>query len=780
MCIRSLRINFGDASRRICQLFIIAAALLCLSGTLSAGDGDTTIVSVFTENGIHWGDRTLFQNDTVSTFFGGRIIERQLTLPSFENPVRITAELEVIPDDGGVACSADPWDKAGNVVLLRPYEEPLELVKFITGYGGNTFHDEDVSFLATLLTGDVTIQAHIDTWLSPGWKVTLNIVYVEDSSYENPAWVTPVYYNQDLKRVNVSATDPSIDLDIPAGLDSFEVAYFTSGHSLIGAGGDEFITKANVIYANEVEVFRESPWRTNCTDFGSVNPCGNFPPSRSGWCPGDIVHPYRIDVSSELSAGSHVIRHSIEEIQANQGFWRVSSYLAGWASGETISPTAVSLSALQGTELGLAEETDLRIRLRDENGNWIYNAAGSVTLNSDNADFEFSDANGNWATSQTYNLNSGELVAGMRGQAEAENARVWATGSGLSSSDTLFFNVTRSFADTTGFNLMFDGNDDYVDAGNSESLRLTGNQITMEALIYVEQYKGAVWAGSIIVKDQGGAAGLDRGYMLRSGGNGELNINIGNGNWNELSSSPGVIPLQVWTHVAGTYDGERLRLYVNGNQIAESGIISVNIGDTDEQNLLIGESPQFPGRVWDGQIDEVRLWDVARSIDQLQSTMIGKLDSAYYASADSGLVGYWRFDDGEGQAVADLSVNGNHGTLGSSGDADVNDPVWVNANPSVGIEDEPVFFPQRYTLEQNYPNPFNPTTTIAYELPAAMQVKIRIYDVLGRQVTELVNDFKAGGRHLVSFDARTYPSGVYYYRLETQDRQMTKKMMLLK
>ena len=766
--------------RKISLAGVVLLALTSLTGTLSAGDGDTTIVSIFTDNGIHWGDRTLFQNDSVSTFFGGRIIQRQVSLPSFENPVRITAQLEVIPDDGGVACSADPWDKAGNVTLLRPHAPPLELVKFITGYGGNTFHDEDVSFLSTLLRGDVTIEAHIDTWLSPGWKVTLNIVYVEDSSYENPAWVTPIYYDQDLKRVNVSATDPSVEVDIPTGLDSMEIAYFTSGHSLIGAGGDEFVTKANVIYADEAEVFRASPWRTNCTNFASVNPCGNYPPSRSGWCPGDIVHPYRIDVSNDLSAGLHTIRHSIEDIQPSQGFWRVSSYLAGWGSGESIAPTTVSLDALTGTELGLAEETDLRMRLRDASGNWIYNGAGSVTLNSDNADFEFSDGNGNWASSQTYDLNAGELIATMRGQVEAENARVWATASGLNSSDTLFFNVTRSFADTSGFNLSFDGNDDYVDLGNSESLRLTGNQITMEALIYVEQYKSAVWAGSIIVKDQGGQAGLDRGYMLRSGGNGELNINLGNGNWNELTSGPGVIPLQVWTHIAGTYDGQRLRLYVNGNQIAESGIISINIGDTDQENLLIGESPKFPGRVWDGQIDEVRLWDVARSIDQIQSTMIGKLDSTYFASADSGLVGYWRFDDGEGQTAADLSVNANHGVLGSATGTDVNDPVWVNANPSVAIEDEPLIFLQRYALEQNYPNPFNPSTSIVFEIPASMHVKVRVYDVLGREVLELVNEFMVGGRHQLSFDAREFPSGIYYYRLETRERQMTKKMMLLK
>jgi hypothetical protein len=320
-----------------------------------ADDGDTTVVSVFNENGIHWGEVTEFQNDTVKAYFGGRIIERSLTLPDFDNPVHIYANLEVIPDDGGEPCSADPWDKAGYITLHVPFQQPVELLKFITGYGGHTYHMQDVSDLAPLLRGNVTIQAFIDTWLSPAWKVTFDLEFVEDTGYENPAWALSVYNNQQLMREDVTSTEPSINVDIPAGLDSFNLAYFTSGHSHIGSGGDEFVTKSNVIYVDETEIFRQSPWRSNCSNFADVNPCGNYPPSRSGWCPGDEVHPYRINLSSELSPGLHSIRHSVENIRTTHGYWRISSYLAGWSSGESIIPSQIGLEALEGTELYVDE-----------------------------------------------------------------------------------------------------------------------------------------------------------------------------------------------------------------------------------------------------------------------------------------------------------------------------------------------------------------------------------------------------------------------------------------
>jgi len=88
--------------------------------------------------------------------------------------------------------------------------------------------------------------------------------------------------------------------------------------------------------------------------------------------------------------------------------------------------------------------------------------------------------------------------------------------------------------------------------------------------------------------------------------------------------------------------------------------------------------------------------------------------------------------------------------------------------------------PTTFSLEQNYPNPFNPATKISYNLPKSSQVKLEVFDILGRKVATLVDQFQQVGQYKVDFVASKLSSGVYIYQLSTQDQMMTKKMMLLK
>ncbi|MGD8781282.1 MAG: T9SS type A sorting domain-containing protein [Ignavibacteria bacterium] len=85
-----------------------------------------------------------------------------------------------------------------------------------------------------------------------------------------------------------------------------------------------------------------------------------------------------------------------------------------------------------------------------------------------------------------------------------------------------------------------------------------------------------------------------------------------------------------------------------------------------------------------------------------------------------------------------------------------------------------------YSLEQNYPNPFNPTTTITYQIPETGNVTLKIYDVLGREVTTLVNESQASGVYTVEFNASQLADGVYIYKLQAGDYVSVKKLMLLK
>ncbi len=89
--------------------------------------------------------------------------------------------------------------------------------------------------------------------------------------------------------------------------------------------------------------------------------------------------------------------------------------------------------------------------------------------------------------------------------------------------------------------------------------------------------------------------------------------------------------------------------------------------------------------------------------------------------------------------------------------------------------------PSGYALEQNYPNPFNPSTRINFTLGKTSNVKLIIYDILGQKVATLINNqMLSAGAHTVQFDARNLASGVYFYRIESGDFSLVKKMMLLK
>jgi 1,4-alpha-glucan branching enzyme len=85
-----------------------------------------------------------------------------------------------------------------------------------------------------------------------------------------------------------------------------------------------------------------------------------------------------------------------------------------------------------------------------------------------------------------------------------------------------------------------------------------------------------------------------------------------------------------------------------------------------------------------------------------------------------------------------------------------------------------------YNLEQNYPNPFNPSSIIKFQIPKAGIVKLKIYDVLGREVAELINGEKSAGEYSVTFDGSRFSSGVYFYRITAGSYSNTKKMILLK
>jgi hypothetical protein len=98
-----------------------------------------------------------------------------------------------------------------------------------------------------------------------------------------------------------------------------------------------------------------------------------------------------------------------------------------------------------------------------------------------------------------------------------------------------------------------------------------------------------------------------------------------------------------------------------------------------------------------------------------------------------------------------------------------------------GIHTTGTEIPKTYSLSQNYPNPFNPVTNIRFGLPKASVVSLKVYDILGREVAELVkNENLKAGSYLFDFDASNLPSGIYCYKFSAGDFSDVKKMVLVK
>ena len=125
-----------------------------------------------------------------------------------------------------------------------------------------------------------------------------------------------------------------------------------------------------------------------------------------------------------------------------------------------------------------------------------------------------------------------------------------------------------------------------------------------------------------------------------------------------------------------------------------------------------------------------------------------------------------------GQNFAGVSRNGN--TIVTGGFFSGHPRIFTGVNNTVAT------VPGKYELYQNYPNPFNPSTVISWDLPAKSHVLLKVYNILGKEVSTLVNEVKSTGKYKIIFDAGNLASGVYFYRLITDSFSETKKMILLR
>lgn len=212
------------------------------------------------------------------------------------------------------------------------------------------------------------------------------------------------------------------------------------------------------------------------------------------------------------------------------------------------------------------------------------------------------------------------------------------------------------------FALDLDGVDDKVGILDSPELN-PQNSLTIEAWINAEEWQSSIWAGTIVSKQ---GTSPDKGYGLTAGENGrvEFTVSIEEG-WKSVAT-PALLGTNAWYHIAGVYTGSQVEIYINGVlQGTEDAIGELTSGTGVVMN--IGDNPTWPGRFWNGKLDEIRIWNTARTETQIQEFM-----SVELSGSEEGLVAYYPMNEGTGNAITDASGNENAGQL-----LNMDESAWV-------------------------------------------------------------------------------------------------------
>jgi uncharacterized membrane protein len=208
---------------------------------------------------------------------------------------------------------------------------------------------------------------------------------------------------------------------------------------------------------------------------------------------------------------------------------------------------------------------------------------------------------------------------------------------------------------------------DYVRVADHSDLDLR-NTWSLEAWVYPRA--GGKGADEDLISKWAGVT--EAAYILQiEGASGKLRLVTNNGVTQTIIRSNTRLTNGVWQHVAATFSNGSVKLYLNGVRVrGASGVVTpIN----SRQPLAFGREGTFSGGTFDGRLDEIRIWKVARTATQIANWRQRRL-----SGAENGLVGYWRFDEGEGQVARDATGRGHDGRLGELTVVDGWDPLWTN------------------------------------------------------------------------------------------------------
>ena len=223
------------------------------------------------------------------------------------------------------------------------------------------------------------------------------------------------------------------------------------------------------------------------------------------------------------------------------------------------------------------------------------------------------------------------------------------------------------------------------------------------------------------------------------------------------------------------FGADSLQLFVSDGEFADSAIIHVTV-------LPVNDPPQILNlpdslTIMNDAALSLKMHEFGTDVDSPDSL----LSWSFQTSGNLVLVNY-------NPETTQLTLTGRNipaevtltATL-SDETSDVSADIHISVNPLTGIEDNTANeLPAEYALFQNYPNPFNPSTQIKFGLPKAGNVKIEVFNILGKKVSTLYDGYKPAGYHTLDFDGKNIASGVYFYRIEAGPYSALMKMILLK
>ncbi len=294
---------------------------------------------------------------------------------------------------------------------------------------------------------------------------------------------------------------------------------------------------------------------------------------------------------------------------------------------------------------------------------------------------------GSWINevSLEYSLNNGQSWDMITSNTENDGAYLWTVPS--QESDNCFIRISNAAnlkendlgddffsikkVNAAGFTLYFDGLTSAAFIPDNNLLSGgEGKSISVEAWVYLTKLTEDQ---PIIVKFLNGGW-KDWGLQVQEG---VLSVAIEN-NYDNWEIKGGNVQPDIWTHIAFTFDNQAdmVKLYINGELVNEASLLK-DMPDT-ESRIYLGRHAYYNYHVT-GDIDEVRIWNYARSGTEVKKDM-----QVLQSGSEPGLIGYWRFDEGGGQISSDLTGNGNDVVLGLSQNVDSEDPIWMVSYAPLG------------------------------------------------------------------------------------------------